>query len=118
MIKFNRQILKKNKVPNMSDSAMVDLLKNNVEFLTRHNKNLTKEQEYKIDILNDLISALEAAGTVGKKERARQLAQNWQAQLDSPVLHSWQWCAEWSARFERIGRKYGLLREFKENGIL
>lgn len=117
MIKFNRQILKKHRVPNLSDSAMVEMLKDNVEFLKTHNKNLTKEQDYKIDILNDIISALEVPNA-DKKERARQLAEDWQMQLDSPVQHSWQWCAEWSARWERIGRKYGLLKEFKENGII
>ena len=53
-----------------------------------------------------------------KKERARRLALDWQAALDSGVQHSWQWCIEWAARFEKIGRKYGLLREFSENGVI
>lgn len=53
-----------------------------------------------------------------KKERARQWAIDWQVALDSEVQHSWQWCIEWAERFEKIARKYGLLREFKKNGIL
>lgn len=52
-----------------------------------------------------------------KKSLARQLAYDWQ--LDHQTQpHSWQWCIDWYARWERIGRKYGLIREFKENGIL
>lgn len=52
-----------------------------------------------------------------KKEKARNLAIDWQicaAECD----HSGQWCIDWAERFEKIGRKYGLLREFRENGIL
>ena len=52
-----------------------------------------------------------------KKERARDLAVAWQLNLNN-VDHSWQYFIDWHARFERIGRKYGLIREFKENGIL
>ena len=52
------------------------------------------------------------------KMRARDLAIEWQARLDSPVQHSWQWCFEWQERFEKIAKKYGLTREFKENGII
>lgn len=55
---------------------------------------------------------------MNKKQKARQLAITWQAALDSEVQHSWQWCIDWQARFERIGRKYGLLREFRENGVI
>lgn len=51
------------------------------------------------------------------KDRVRNLEIRWQAQLDSPVQHSWQWCIEWQNRFEKLGRKYGLLREFHENLI-
>lgn len=53
-----------------------------------------------------------------KKNKARLLAQNWQSLLDSPVQHSWDWCAKWQNIFERIAKKYGLQKEFKENGIL
>lgn len=52
-----------------------------------------------------------------KKAKARNLAIDWQiyaAECD----HSWQWCSTWAERFARIGRKYGLLREYRENGIL
>lgn len=51
-----------------------------------------------------------------KKERARQLAQDWQ--LNFNKVHTWEYVLTWCARWERIGRKYGLIREFKENGIL
>lgn len=52
------------------------------------------------------------------KQKARDLAIQWQTQLDSPVQHSWQWCIKWSNLFHKIGRKYGLIREFKENGLI
>ena len=52
-----------------------------------------------------------------KKAHARRIAQNWQ-QITADSEHSWQWCINWAARFERIGKKYGLLKEFKQNGIL
>lgn len=53
-----------------------------------------------------------------KKEKARQLAIEWQARLDLDK-HGWSlaYLQAWEERFERIGRKYGLLREFRENGI-
>lgn len=51
------------------------------------------------------------------KERARELAQEWQRTFGD-TSHSWGELAEDAARFERLGRRYGLLREFRENGIL
>lgn len=53
-----------------------------------------------------------------KKARARQLAINWQLGVASRSGWSPRWCAYWSARWERIGRKYGLIEEFKENGLI
>lgn len=52
-----------------------------------------------------------------KKTLARGLAFDWQQQ-NINKSHSWQWTVGWYLRFERIGRKYGLLKEFRENGIL
>lgn len=52
-----------------------------------------------------------------KKEHARQIAIDWQLNFCN-TSHSWKYCADWQYRFEQIGRKYGLLREFRENGIL
>ena len=52
------------------------------------------------------------------KARARELAINWQLDAVSMPGHSWQWCIEWRAKWERIGRRYGLLREFRENGLI
>lgn len=53
-----------------------------------------------------------------KKQKARGLAIMFQTQLDSEISHSWEWCIRKSSLFEKIGKKYGLLREFRENGIL
>lgn len=54
-----------------------------------------------------------------KKQKARQIAIDWQTSLDLDK-HGWslQYLNNWAERFERIGRKYGLIREFRENGIL
>lgn len=52
-----------------------------------------------------------------KKSLAQQLAIDWQQQNINKA-HSWKWTCQWFLRWERIGKKYGLIREFKENGIL
>lgn len=54
-----------------------------------------------------------------KQAHARQIAIDWQNNLDLDK-HGWdiQYLNDWYGRFERIGRKYGLIREFRENGIL
>lgn len=51
------------------------------------------------------------------KERARQEAKDWQADF-SKASHSWEDLAEASKRFTNLGRRYGLLQEFRENGII
>ena len=50
-----------------------------------------------------------------RKESARQLAQKFQTE-NAPGL-SWAEYAEITAYFEKIGRKYGLLEEFRDNAI-
>lgn len=54
-----------------------------------------------------------------KKAKAIQIAIDWQANLDLDK-HGWSmsYLQNWYERFERIGKKYGLLREFRENGII
>jgi hypothetical protein len=51
-----------------------------------------------------------------RKEAVREAAIDWQASFQS-VLWSWGEVAEWQAKFEKLGRRYGLLTEFRENGI-
>ena len=50
-----------------------------------------------------------------RKESARELAARFQAE-NRPGL-SWAEVAEITAYFEKVGKRYGLLREFQENGI-
>lgn len=52
-----------------------------------------------------------------RKEQAREAAKEWQRTFGDRA-HSWGELAEDAARFERLGRRYGLLQEFRENGIL
>ena len=52
------------------------------------------------------------------KEKARNMAIQWQYNLDNGVLYSWGDIANIQATFERMARRYGLLKEFRENGII
>lgn len=50
------------------------------------------------------------------KEEARQAAIEWQLTFgDNPI--SWNELAEVIERFYTLGKRYGLLKEFRENGI-
>ena len=51
------------------------------------------------------------------KERIRQQAIYWQLDF-SNENYSWLDLAEWGDYFYKMGKRYGLLKEFKENGIL
>lgn len=50
------------------------------------------------------------------KERARQKAIDWQLDF-SNHNYSWGELADWTNYFYKLGKRYGLLKEFKENGI-
>ena len=52
-----------------------------------------------------------------RKERARQKAIDWQYSLSERRM-SYGEIADETEQFERLGRRYGLVREFKENGII
>ena len=51
------------------------------------------------------------------KEKAREFAVTWQQQFNDNN-YSYLELADWQSYFEEIGRKYGLLKEFRENGII
>lgn len=51
------------------------------------------------------------------KAAAREAAQNWQYAFDK-FIFSYGELAEYQAHFEKLGKRYGLLREFRENGII
>lgn len=52
----------------------------------------------------------------GRKEILREAAIDWQRDFAN-CNYSWGELAAWQGFFEEYGRKYGLLKEFKENGI-
>ena len=52
-----------------------------------------------------------------KKENARQEAIDWQSDFCNHN-YSYGELAEFGYHFEKLGRRYGLLKEFRENGIL
>lgn len=47
----------------------------------------------------------------------QSFAQDWQRNFEH-FNYSYQELADWQTFFEEYGRKYGLLREFRENGII
>lgn len=51
------------------------------------------------------------------KAKVRQEAIEWQLNFCN---HNYYWSelANFSAHFEKLGKRYGLLREFRENGII
>jgi hypothetical protein len=51
------------------------------------------------------------------KELARQAAINWQRDFENHN-YSYSQLADWTLYFYKLGRKYGLIKEFRENGIL
>lgn len=51
------------------------------------------------------------------KERARDRAIDWQANF-ADNNYTWGELAEIQAYFEKLAKRYGLIREFKENGII
>ncbi len=50
------------------------------------------------------------------KQAAREAAINWQYEFSQTNM-SWGELADWQEHFEKLGRRYGLLQEFRENGI-
>lgn len=52
-----------------------------------------------------------------KKAKAREEAIRWQAEFQDHN-YSYSELVHWQDYFEKLGKRYGLTREFKENGIL
>ena len=52
-----------------------------------------------------------------KKNILREFAITWQSDFNK-FNYSWGEVAEWGAFFTEYGKRYGLLREFRENGII
>ena len=52
-----------------------------------------------------------------RKNAAREKAIEWQADFGNHN-YSYGELAEWSSYFEKLGKRYGLTEEFRENGII
>lgn len=52
-----------------------------------------------------------------RKEQARQKAIDWQHDF-ADNNYSWGDLYIWGNYFYKLGKRYGLLKEFKENGII
>ena len=52
-----------------------------------------------------------------QKENAREKAIQWQQDFENNN-YSWLELAQWQQYFEKLGKRYGLTDEFKENGII
>jgi len=53
-----------------------------------------------------------------KKEEARQEVINWQSSLSDFGNYSYKQLSDWYEHFYELAKRYGLIKEFKENGIL
>lgn len=51
-----------------------------------------------------------------RKAEVREEAIDWQLDFENHD-YSWGELADWQTYFETLGRRYGLLTEFRENGI-
>ena len=51
-----------------------------------------------------------------KKEKAREEAIFWQSNISSDIKYL-EDLQEWYEYFSKLGKRYGLLKEFRENGI-
>jgi len=60
---------------------------------------------------------IEAAKDITNKGDARDFAICWQAWQGKQSL-SWGEVSAWAEVFEKLGKKFDLLEEFKENGII
>ena len=51
-----------------------------------------------------------------QKQKAREEAIEWQRDFEN---HNYDWLelANWGKHFTKLGKRYGLLKEFRENGI-
>jgi len=52
-----------------------------------------------------------------KKEKARQEAIGWQLDFNNHN-YSWEELSYYGEYFERLAKRYGLVKEFRENGII
>lgn len=52
-----------------------------------------------------------------QKQRARELAQTWQHDFANNN-YSYEEIGEFTNFFTQLGKRYGLLKEFRENGVL
>lgn len=53
-----------------------------------------------------------------KKTEIRQMAIDYQTRFADGDTFYWSDIAEWTAFFMKYGKRYGLLTEFRENGII
>ena len=51
------------------------------------------------------------------KEKAREEAMDWQYEFPEKT-YTYSEAAEWTSYFRKLGKRYGLLTEFEENGII
>ena len=52
-----------------------------------------------------------------KKQKARELAIKWQ-QIAAAQDRDYAYFIKWAAIFNRLAKKYGLVKEFRENAII
>jgi len=58
-----------------------------------------------------------AIKNIKTKFQAQEIAINWQMWQSAQIL-SYKDCISWAEYFREIGKKFNLIKEFKENAIL
>lgn len=65
----------------------------------------------------EVIPVYESSPLIKSKDEAQQLAVDWQAWQSEQSL-SYSELVDWTDLFVKLGKKFGLMGEFRENGIV
>lgn len=98
------------------DKATAEMLASNKTMHDRQYHYFAVEEKYLAYYRKNEKLAERRAKYLRAKEAARQEAIDWQADFPNHN-YSWGEMAEFEAYFEKLGRRYGLLREFRDNCI-
>lgn len=102
------------------DGSNPYITKTNVEFwkmLKNYDVEMVTNFSFKVIGKKQTLSVKPLTPYERNQSILRDFAIEWQFKF-ADLTHAWRDLCEWSDFFEEYGRKYGLIREFKENGII
>jgi len=94
--------------------------KNLFKMICKYYLTQTGEKAFKIEGKNEIWTSNPNKKMSAYQKRRfflEEFAKNWQYNF-ADMRYDWQTIIEYTAFFEEYGKKYGLLREFRENGII